>query len=220
MATQQFGSSFEILPYPNNYIELWVGQTVGIIHIERAQRPRTLGAGTVIYGQVSNKEDLPWMEIPLVGLAARFPARVGAGVDVLAAGVGLTDFGSLDDFLEPGPEILYIVAGPGIYSDRDVTVQVRHGGTTGNLYGTKNFSDQRLDPNTSPYRRPRVTLRAYGDQYSPTFQVANPTDVIAGVVKFSFFGHKYEIEQYPKDEEPARVDKWIPIRQISESGGT
>lgn len=217
MATQQYGSGFDVLPYPNNYIELFIEQKIAILHHERAQRPRKAAYGNVIYGEVINKEDLPWIEATVVGTAARFPDRVGTAVDTLATGGADQDFGDLGELLEPGPQILYITAF-GIYSDREVEVAVRHGGTTGALYGLKRAFDQRLTPSRSPYRRPRVCLRSYGEQFSPTFLARNNTTVIAGAVKFSFFGHKYEIEELPS--EPEHVDKWVSIRQIPEGGGT
>lgn len=108
--------------------------------------------------------------------------------------------GDISDFLEPamgGYKVLYIVAF-GIFSDRNVQVQISNPGSGSPILGTKSQSKAYVTPSISSIEEPTVTVMSLDNTYSPQFVIKNPSEYTLKSCAFGVKGFKYRFDELIK----------------------
>ena len=120
--------------------------------------------------------------------------------------------GDISDWLEPstgGYKVLYILAF-GVFSDRNVQVQISNPGSGSPIFGTKTQGKAYVTPSISSIEEPTVTVMSLDNTYSPQFVIKNPSEYTLKSCAFGVKGFKYRLDERIKVGEKDDNGQTIP----------
>lgn len=104
--------------------------------------------------------------------------------------------GDVSDWLQPETgayKVLYILAF-GIFSDRNLQVQVSNTKSGDSILGTKTQGIARVTPSISSIEEPTVTIMALDTTFSPSFRIRNPSEYTPKSCVLGVKGFKYRLQ--------------------------
>jgi len=135
---------------------------------------------------------------------------------LLAAG-SERNAGDIGDWLEPetsGYKVLYVLAF-GIFSDRNVQVQISNHGSGNYVFGTKDQGVAYVTPSISSIEEPTVTLMALDTTFRPSFIIKNPSEYTLKSCVLGVKGFKYRLGE--QLSEPPRYFTTVNLNNLLEA---
>ena len=100
--------------------------------------------------------------------------------------------GDINDWVEPETNTLYMLP-TSVICDRNIELRVFMPASD-QLFGVKNDPDVVITPEVSPWKKPRITLKAWGTTYLPNFKLKNPSEYTIMMCKIAMTtGRKYQL---------------------------
>lgn len=111
--------------------------------------------------------------------------------------------GDIFDWLEPetGGHIIFYNFAFGIFSDRNMQVQISTPGSGNYIFGTKSQGIAKVTPSMSSIEEPTVTLQAIDKTFRPSFIIKNPSEYTPKSCALGVKGFKYRLSE-PLEEVP------------------
>ncbi|MAE85933.1 MAG: hypothetical protein CMB80_24565 [Flammeovirgaceae bacterium] len=182
------------MTHPAGYKELEVGYAVGMV---------TKPSNDVDFYQITNKESVPIIH------------KTASGWYTLATS-STNAIGDISDFLEPADGVLYVLKF-GVHSHPDILdIKVSVPAAT-ERFGIKNAQTMRVNGMNSPAHNPNVVLYCWGTSFVPNFTIENNTNTpftsSVGYLKFTFSGHKYQMEAVKGEPATAHIVNLLGINE-------